>query len=80
MPDAGTVAIPLLAAGYLVAIGVLTRWVPVVREQRTTWFLVHHAAMAAIVVGWALRRPAAVPLNVAWLVVSTLWYGRRWTR
>lgn len=80
MPDARTVAIPLLAAGYPVSIVVLTRWVPVVREQRTAWLLVHHAAVAAIIVGWALRRPAAVAPNVAWLVVSTLWYRLRWSR
>jgi len=54
--------------------------VPVVREQRTRWFAVHAAAMTAIIVGWALRRPAAVPLNAVWLAVSTAWFvigGRR---
>lgn len=80
MPDARTAAIGLLAVGNLVAIVVITRWVPVVRERRTRWFLAHQAAMVAIILGWALRRPAAVPLNVVWLGASTVWYlvgGRR---
>jgi uncharacterized membrane protein len=78
--DAGTAAIPLLVAGNPVAIVVIARWVPVVRERRTRWFVVHALAMLAIIAGWALRRPAAVPLNVVWLLVSTAWYllaGRR---
>ncbi len=80
MIDAETAAIPLLVVGNPVAIVVIARWVPVVREQRTRWFLIHAAAMTAIIVGWALRRPAAVPLNALWLVASTVWYwlgGRR---
>jgi uncharacterized membrane protein len=78
--DSATASIPLLVAGNLAAIPVICRWVPVVRERRTRWFAIHTAGMTAIVVGWALRRPAAVPLNAAWLVGSTLWYvlaGRR---
>jgi uncharacterized membrane protein len=78
--DAGTAAIPLLVVGNVAAIAVIARWVPVVREQRTRWFAVHAAAMLAVIVGWALRRPAAVPLNALWLVASTIWYvvgGRR---
>lgn len=74
--DARDAAIPLLVVGYPVAVAVIVRWVPVVREQRTRWFLVHGAGMAAIIVGWALRRPAAVPANAAWLVISTAWYWR----
>ena len=78
--EARTAAIPLLVVGYPVAVVVIARWVPVVRERRTRWLVLHHAAVAAIVVGWALRRPAAVAPNAAWLVVSTVWYalgGRR---
>ena len=77
--DAETAAVPLLAVGYPVSIAVLTRWVPVVRERRTRWLLAHHAAVTAIILGWALRRPAAVAPNAAWLVASTVWYwaGRR---
>ena len=74
--EAKDLAVPLLVAGYPVAVAVIVRWVPVVREQRTSWYLVHGAAMGAIIVGWALRRPAAVPANAAWLVVSTVWYRR----
>lgn len=80
MPDARTAAIPLLVVGNIVAVAVIARWVPVVRERRTRWFVIHAAAMVAIIAGWALRRPAAVPLNVVWLVASTVWYwlgGRR---
>jgi hypothetical protein len=78
--DAEDAAIPLLVVGYPVAVAVIVRWVPVVREQRTRWFLVHGAGMVAIIVGWALRRPVAVPANALWLVASTVWYrwgGRR---
>jgi len=83
MADAQAAAIGLLAVGNPVAIVVITRWVPVVRERRTRWFWVHAAAMVAIIVGWAVRRPAAVPLNIAWLAASTIWYvaaGRRRAR
>jgi hypothetical protein len=78
--DAETAAVPLLAVGYPVTIGVIVRWVPVVRERRLRWFLVHHVALLAIITGWAIRRPPAVPANAAWLLVSTAWYvlgGRR---
>jgi hypothetical protein len=73
--DGNTAAIPLLAVGNAAAIVVLTRWVPVVRERRLRWFLVHHAAMAAVIAGWAIRRPIATGPNIAWLVLSTVWYG-----
>ena len=73
--DGTTAAIPLLAVGNAAAIVVLTRWVPVVRERRLRWFLVHHAAMTAVIAGWAIRRPIATGPNIAWLVASTVWYG-----
>ena len=78
--DADTAAVALLAVGYPVSIGVIARWVPVVRERRLRWFLVHHAGVLAIILGWSLRRPPAVAPNAAWLVASTVWYvvgGRR---
>ena len=73
--DAEDASIPLLVVGNVVALAIIARWVPVVRERRTRWFVAHTAAMAAIIVGWAIRRPAAVPLNAVWLAASTVWYG-----
>lgn len=80
MVDADAAAVPLLVVGNVAAIVVISRWVPVVRERRFRWLLVHHAAMTAVIAGWAIRRPPATVLNVVWLVVSTVWYlagGRR---
>ncbi len=74
--DADTAAVPLLVAGYPVAIVVIARWAPVVRERRTTWFVAHAAAVTAIILGWAIRRPVATIPNIAWLLVSTVWYHR----
>ncbi len=71
-----TVSAALLAAGYPVAVVVITRWVAVVRERRATWFVAHAAAMTAIILGWGIRRPAASIPNLAWLLVSTVWYRR----
>lgn len=75
------VALLLFAVGYPVSIGVIARWIPVVRERRLPWFAVHQAAVAAIVAGWALRgRPSAVAVNGAWFVAAAVWYmvaGRR---
>ncbi|MEX0664341.1 MAG: hypothetical protein WD598_06165 [Acidimicrobiia bacterium] len=74
----------LLAVGYPVSLVVIARWLPVVRERRTKWFVAHEAAVAAIVAGWAIddnRR--AVSVNGTWLVVAAAWYalgGRRPTR
>jgi len=68
-------ALVLFAIGYPVAVAVIARWVPVVREQRWRWFWVHQAAVGAIVAGHALRESsAAVVINGAWLVVATIWY------
>lgn len=75
------VVIALFAFGYPVAIGVLARWIPVVRERRTRWFAAHEAAVSAIVVGHALRPDLrGVIINGAWLAAGTAWYalgGRR---
>ena len=71
----------LFAFGYPTSIAVISRWLPVVRERRTAWFVAHEAAVAAIVAGWALKRdPMAVTINSTWLVVAAAWYlaaGRR---
>jgi len=74
MTGAETAAIGLLVVGNPVAVVVIARWVPVVRERRTRWFVTHGAAMLAVIGGWAVRRPTAVPLNVVWLVASAIWY------
>jgi len=73
--DASSAAVPLLALGYPVSVVVIARWVPVVRERRTAWFVVHEAAVTAIVLGWTLRRPSAALPNLAWLVISAIWYA-----
>ena len=66
----------LLVAGYAATVPVVARFVPVVRERRWRWLLVHHAGVAAIVAGWALRgRPPAAAVNAAWLVASSAWYA-----
>lgn len=65
----------LFVVGYPVAVVVIARWVPVVRERRVRWFVAHEAAVAAIVAGWVIRdRPSAVVVNGAWLVVAAAWY------
>lgn len=67
----------LLAVGYPTSIVVLTRFVPVVRERRVTWFVAHQAAVTAIVAGWALKgKPGGVVANGAWLAVATAWWVR----
>lgn len=66
----------LFAFGYPAAIIVIARFVPVVRERRLRWLMVHHAGVAAIVLGWATAGNAtAVVVNSAWLVVSSVWYA-----
>lgn len=66
----------LLGFGYVAAIGVIARFVPVVRERRWRWLAVHHLGMTAIVAGWMERRQLpAVAVNSSWLVASSLWYA-----
>lgn len=68
--------VALFVAGYPTAIVVISRFVPVVRERRTTWFVAHTAGVAAIVAGWAIQgRSSAVVVNGSWLVLSSVWYG-----
>lgn len=73
-----TLATGLHLVGYPVAIGVIARFVPVVRERRLAWFLAHQAAVAAIAAGWLLKdRPSAVAVNGAWGVIAAGWYLSR---
>jgi hypothetical protein len=75
------VSTALFVVGYPISIAVICRWLPVVRERRTAWFVAHQLAVAAIVAGWALRGDTqAVGVNGTWLVVAAAWYlaaGRR---
>ena len=74
----------LFAFGYPVSIIVIARFVPVVRERRLRWLLLHHLAVIAIVIGWLTAGDVmAVVVNSSWLVVSSVWYalgGRRTSR
>lgn len=67
----------LFVVGYPLAIAVIVRWAPVVRERRVRWLAAHHVGVAAIVAGWAVEeRWSSVAVNATWLVVSTAWYAR----
>ncbi|MGQ0804592.1 MAG: hypothetical protein ACT4PI_12120 [Actinomycetota bacterium] len=75
-----TAAAGLLAFGYPTSIVVIVRWLPVVRERRWRWLIAHHAGVAAIVAGWAIKgNTRAVVVNASWLAVSSVWFalGRR---
>lgn len=66
----------LFGIGYPVAILVISRWIPVVRQRRTNWFVAHELAVAAIVAGWVLRgRTQGVVVNGSWLVIAAAWYA-----
>ena len=66
----------LFAFGYPAAIIVIVRFVPVVRERRTKWFVIHELGVAAIVAGQALAdNPRGVIINGAWGVVAAVWYA-----
>ena len=68
--------IALFVFGYPVSIAIIARWVPVVRERRLAWFVVHEAAVTSIVAGWALReRWSAVAINGTWLIIAAAWYA-----
>jgi hypothetical protein len=77
-------ATALFAFGYPTSIVVILRFVPVVRERRMKWLVAHDLAVAAIVVGWALKGDRrAVAINASWLVAANVWYalgGRRRAR
>lgn len=66
----------LFAFGYPVAIVVIARWVPVVRQRRTRWFVLHELAVAAIVAGQAVGdNPRGVITNGLWGVIAAIWYA-----
>ena len=66
----------LFAFGYPVAIVVIFRFVPVVRERRTRWFVLHELAVVAIVAGQGLREDVVgVLVNGAWGVIAAIWYA-----
>lgn len=68
----------LRMAGYPVACAAIVRWVPIVRNRWTGWFLAHQAAMAAIVFGWAVAGGVgAVTVNGLWFAVAATWYVSR---
>lgn len=73
----------LLGAGYAASIAVIARFVPVVRERRWRWLVVHHLGVLAVAGGWwAKRRLPAAAVNLSWLFASSAWYvlgGRRRT-
>ena len=79
--SADAAATALFVLGYPTSIVVILRFVPVVRERRTKWLVAHDLAVAAIVVGWALKGDrGAVAINASWLVAANVWYalgGRR---
>jgi len=66
----------LFAFGYPVAIVVIVRFVPVVRQRRTKWFVWHELAVAAIVAGQAIRgEVGGIIINAAWGVIAAIWYA-----
>ena len=68
----------LRLVGYPAALAVIVRWLPVVRRRLTRLFVLHEAAVAAIVAGWALvPRWSGVAVNGAWGVIAAGWYLRR---
>ena len=69
-------ALVLHGFGYPASIAVIIRFVPVVRERRVRWFVVHQIAVAAIVAGWALKSQwMSVAINATWLVIAQVWYS-----
>ena len=66
----------LWAFGYPVAIVVIFRYVPVVRERRIRWFVLHELAVGAICAGHALASNGqGVIVNGSWGVVAAIWYA-----
>jgi hypothetical protein len=68
----------LRLVGYPLALIVIVRWIPVVRQRLGSLFLLHQIGMGLIVAGWVLaERWLAVAINAAWFVVAGFWYLRR---
>src|SRR5436309_369087 len=58
------------------AIVVIIRFVPVVRQRRRRWFVIHELAVAAIVAGQALAgNGQGVIINGSWGVIAAIWYA-----
>ena len=76
-----TLGVALLVVGYPVAVGVLARLRPVLRERRRPWFLALEAAMLLICAGWALIGRAIGPIvnGAAFVAFAVAWVttGRR---
>lgn len=65
----------LFVVGYPTAIVLLARFRRIVRTRAVGQFLVHQAAMAAVVVGWLLLdQPLGAALNAGWLVAAAGWW------
>ena len=76
--DGPAVSGALRLLGYPAALFVIVRWLPVVRQRLTRLFVLHEAAMAAIVAGWALvPRWSGAAVNGAWGLIAAAWYLRR---
>ena len=77
IPMKAAIVTILFIIGYPVALVVIARFVPVIRERRRGWFAAHEAAVSAIVLGWATRADwLAVAVNAAWLVTAAVWWTR----
>ncbi len=65
----------LFLIGYPVSLLCIARWIPIVRQRRLRWFVIHETAVACIVVGWVIKhRWSAVAINGTWLASAAVWY------
>ena len=72
-----TLRIGLFVIGYPLAIVVIARFVPVVKQRRIRWMMAHHVGVVAIIIGLALSGDwIPVAVNSSWLLASTLWYAQ----
>lgn len=81
MTASSAVGVGLLAVGYPVAVAVLTRLVPVLRQRRRRAMVALEAGTVCIAAGWGLLGQAAgVASNAAafaGFAVAWWWTGRR---
>ncbi|CAN5137925.1 hypothetical protein BH18ACT4_BH18ACT4_05860 [soil metagenome] len=72
------VGVILLVVGYPVAVVMVTRLVPILRQRRWRWFVALEAATACIIVGFAvLGEPLGAVLNgAAFAGFAFSWWGR----
>jgi hypothetical protein len=84
MTTSSAAGVGLLVVGYPVAVGVLARLVPVLRQRRRRAMVALEVATVGIAAGWGLRgQPAGVASNAAAFVgfaVAWWWTGRRQSR